>query len=83
LQGVGRVQKAGFVDVILGPCGGYSLIKPPEPIDIYDITVLFDDTVSRSHLENLIGKAVLAADGFHRNMEKDAERFFYSRTPVD
>jgi len=80
---VGRkLKEAGIVNVAMGPFGGYSLIKQPESVSIYDITKIFDDTVHLSQLRGLPDQAVLAADNFYCYIEDHANKLLSANTLV-
>ena len=45
-----RLRRAGLVDSVRGPGGGYRLAKPPETIRIAEILEAVDETVSAMHV---------------------------------
>lgn len=44
-----KLRRAGLVDSVRGPGGGYRLAKPPETIRIAEIMAAVDETVSALH----------------------------------
>ena len=45
-----RLRRAGLVESVRGPGGGYRLAKPPETIRIAEILEAVDETVSAMHV---------------------------------
>ncbi len=45
-----RLRRAGLVESVRGPGGGYRLAKPPETIRIADVLGAVDETVSALHI---------------------------------
>ena len=45
-----RLRRAGLVESVRGPGGGYRLAKPPETIRVVDVLGAVDETVSALHI---------------------------------
>ena len=54
-----KLKKAGFINTVAGPFGGYTLGKPPKNISIQDVLALFNDTFSICRRKEPDGTATL------------------------
>ena len=56
---IGRKLKTeNYVDITVGPYGGYTLIKKPNTILLYDVVSMFEKIQINCHLETEKGKQI-------------------------
>jgi len=71
-----KLKKAGFINTVSGPFGGYLLAKPPEQITVQEILSAFKDAFT-------ISNEALAKKSSMKSLRKLAKKLSHVKDEID
>lgn len=78
-----KLRKAGLLNTLRGPRGGYVLAKPPEHITVADILIAVDECLSVPSATHSPSPQSNALDGLWRGLDSGISQYLASHSLAD